>query len=122
MRIRWPGARRAGGATRLDRIFGTAPGAYGSGVEDLFGRDVDRETIGAAYLAAASHSYGGAAGDGTAAPGAFAQRVGSADLLVHAGDDPPAISSKAPKMRRLSAALRRRPSCSAAPPIWSCST
>ncbi len=57
-------------------------------MEDLLGRDVGAATIGAAYLAAASHSYGGAAGDGTATPGAFAQRVGSADLLVHASDDP----------------------------------
>jgi cobaltochelatase CobN len=76
------------GGSRLDRIFGTAPGAYGSGVEDLLGRNVGAATIGAAYLAAASHSYGGAAGDGTATPGAFAQRVGAADLLVHANDDP----------------------------------
>ena len=81
-------ARRAGGATRLHRIFGTAPGTYGSGVEDLFGRDSDPETIGAAYLAAASHSYGGAAGEGSATPGAFAQRVAGADILVHASDDP----------------------------------
>ena len=74
--------------TRLHRIFGTAPGAYGSGVEDLLGRDADTETIGAAYLAAASHSYGGAAGEGSEAPGAFAQRVAGADLLVHPSDDP----------------------------------
>ena len=37
---------------------------------------------------AASHVYGGAQGDGAAAPGAFARRVASADLLVHPGDDP----------------------------------
>ena len=81
-------ARRAGGAARLDRIFGTAPGAYGSGIEDLLGRDVPAETIGAAYLAATSHSYGGAAGEGTGASGAFAQRVAAAELLVHPSDDP----------------------------------
>jgi cobaltochelatase CobN len=83
-------ARRAAGDTaiRLDRIFGTAPGTYGSGTEDLLGRDIDPEAIGAAYLAAASHAYGGAAGEGGAAPGAFAERVGSADLLVHPSDDP----------------------------------
>jgi cobaltochelatase CobN len=67
--------RAANGAIRLDRIFGTAPGAYGSGVEDLLGRKADTETIGAAYLAAASHRYGGTAGDGSEAPGAFALRV-----------------------------------------------
>src|SRR5580658_1185584 len=84
-------ARRAANgktAPRLDRIFGTAPGVYGSGVEDLLGREADTDSIGAAYLAAASHSYGGADGDGDAAPGAFAQRVANADALVHASDDP----------------------------------
>jgi cobaltochelatase CobN len=84
------GARRAAGenAPRLLRIFGTAPGAYGAGVEDLFGRAADTDCFGAAYLEAASHSYGGAAGEGGAAPGAFAQRIAGADLLVHASDDP----------------------------------
>jgi cobaltochelatase CobN len=81
-------ARRANGAARLDRIFGTAPGAYGSGIEELLGRGADSETIGAAYLAATSHRYGGAAGEGTDASGAFARRVGGADVLVHPGDDP----------------------------------
>jgi cobaltochelatase CobN len=81
-------ARRIGGAARLDRIFGNAPGTYGAGVEDLLGRGADADAIGSAYLAAASHRYGGATGDGEAAPGAFAERVGSADLLVHPGDDP----------------------------------
>jgi cobaltochelatase CobN len=84
-------ARRAANgksAARLDRIFGTAPGVYGSGVEDLLGRSADTDTIGAAYLATASHTYGGADGEGDAAPGAFAQRVASADALVHTSDDP----------------------------------
>ena len=81
-------ARRVAGATRLRRIFGTAPGTYGSGIEDLLGRDIDGEAIGAAYLAAASHSYGGAGGDGSAALGAFTQRIADADLLLHASDDP----------------------------------
>jgi cobaltochelatase CobN len=80
-------ARRAG-ATRLQRIFGTAPGAYGAGVEDLLGHDADTDAVGAAYLAAASHAYGGADGEAGAAPGAFAQRVAGADLLVHTSDDP----------------------------------
>jgi cobaltochelatase CobN len=84
-------ARRAANgktASRLDRVFGTAPGVYGSGVEDLLGRSADTGTIGAAYLAAASHAYGGADGDGDAAPGEFAQRVANADALVHTSDDP----------------------------------
>ena len=72
----------------LDRIFGTAPGAYGSGIEDLLGGETDTATLGTAYLAATSHAYGGATGEGVAASGAFAQRVASADLLVHPSDDP----------------------------------
>jgi cobaltochelatase CobN len=72
----------------LARIFGTAPGAYGTGVEDLLGGESDRDALGAAYLAAASHTYSGADGVGTAAPGAFTARVANADLLLHPGDDP----------------------------------
>ena len=83
-------ARRSAAAetARLERIFGNAPGAYGAGVEDLLGRDAEGAAIGAAYLAAASHSYGGAAGEGVTAAGAFAERVACADLLVHTSDDP----------------------------------
>jgi cobaltochelatase CobN len=72
----------------LARIFGTAPGAYGAGIEDLLGHDRDRDTLGAAYLAAASHAYGGAEGAAASVPGRFAARVANADLLVHPGDDP----------------------------------
>src|SRR6185436_13695230 len=46
-----------GSGPTLARIFGTAPGTYGAGVEDLFGRDSDPDSIGEAYLAAASHAY-----------------------------------------------------------------
>jgi cobaltochelatase CobN len=83
-------ARRAtgGNGDTLPRIFGNAPGAYGAGVEDLLGRDADDNELGAAYLAATSHSYGGAEGEGAAAPSAFADRVAAADLLVHGSDDP----------------------------------
>jgi cobaltochelatase CobN len=76
------------GAQALARIFGTAPGSYGAGVEDMLGREGDRDSIGAAYLAAASHAYGGAEGAGTPVPGAFAARVATADLLLHPSDDP----------------------------------
>ncbi len=81
-------AARRRGPARLDRIFGTAPGVYGAGIEDLLGRDTETDAIGAAYLAAASHAYGGADGEADAAPGAFAQRVAGADMLVHTSDDP----------------------------------
>jgi cobaltochelatase CobN len=72
----------------IARIFGTAPGAYGAGVEDLLGRDINREQLASAYLAAVSHAYGGAEGDAALAPGAFQARVATADLLVHSAEDP----------------------------------
>jgi cobaltochelatase CobN len=81
-------SQRSQGSSPLARIFGTAPGAYGAGVEELLGQESDAAAIGAAYLAATSHSYGGAEGEGTALPGAFAARVASADLLLHGSDDP----------------------------------
>ena len=81
-------ARKTGAAPA--RIFGSSPGTYGAGVEDMLaaGDWEAREEIGRAYLAAASHAYGGADGEGTAAPDAFAQRVTEAELLIHTGDDP----------------------------------
>ncbi len=80
------GAVRSG--ETLARIFGSAPGAYGAGVEGLLGPDADAAEVGAAYLAAASHVYDGAEGRATAMPGGFADRVAAADLLIHPGDDP----------------------------------
>jgi cobaltochelatase CobN len=72
------------------RIFGSSPGTYGAGTEDLLARGdwQTREEIGRAYLQATSHAYGGAGGEGVSAPGAFAARIAEADLLVHTGDDP----------------------------------
>jgi len=72
------------------RIFGTSPGTYGAGVEDLLSRGEwgAREEIGRAYLDATSHAYGGAEGEAISAPGAFEGRIAEADLLVHTGDDP----------------------------------
>ncbi|UCI33982.1 cobaltochelatase subunit CobN [Mesorhizobium sp. B4-1-4] len=72
------------------RIFGTSPGTYGAGVEELLssGDWGAREEIGRAYLDATSHAYGGAGGEGISAPGAFEGRIADADLLVHTGDDP----------------------------------
>jgi cobaltochelatase CobN len=84
-------ARRGANGTsafRLDRIFGGAPGAYGAGTEDMLGRNVDADAIGAAYLRAASHVYRGAEGEAGAAPDTFAARVAGADMLVHVSDDP----------------------------------
>lgn len=72
------------------RVFGSAPGSYGAGIEEMqaSGAWDTREELGRAYLDAASHAYGGAEGAGAAAFGAFADRVAIADILVHAGDDP----------------------------------
>ena len=70
------------------RIFGTAPGAYGAGIESMLGGENRRADIGAAYLAAVSHAYGGAEGAATPMPEGFAERVAGADLLLHPGDDP----------------------------------
>ncbi|MCJ8141962.1 cobaltochelatase subunit CobN [Ancylobacter sp. A5.8] len=69
------------------RIFGTAPGAYGAGLDGLEA-DAPREAVGAAYLASASHAYGGPEGQARPVPGAFVARVAAADLLVHGADDP----------------------------------
>lgn len=70
------------------RIFGSAPGAYGAGVEDMLRAVEDLDTLGRAYLAFTSHAYEGAEGRPVERPGAFAERVKSADLLLHSGDDP----------------------------------
>ncbi|CCE05296.1 putative cobaltochelatase cobN subunit [Bradyrhizobium sp. STM 3843] len=79
-------AKRRGDS--LARVFGGAPGTYGAVTANLvLGTAWDnREQLGEAYLAAASHSFGGAH---EAAPGeaAFRDRVRSADALVHPQDD-----------------------------------
>src|SRR5262245_6899897 len=80
-------AARSAGAP-IARIFGTAPGVYGAGVEDLLGRGIDRRKLGENYLAAGSHAYGGAEGDAVAAPGGFEARIAAADVLVHSAEDP----------------------------------
>jgi cobaltochelatase CobN len=54
----------------------------------LLGRSADTDAIGAAYLTAASHSYGGADGEARAANGEFRQHVANADALLHISDDP----------------------------------
>jgi cobaltochelatase CobN len=80
-------AHRAAPEKDPARIFGTAPGAYGTGTEDLIGHDHARDAIGEAYLAATSHCYAGAEGAADALPGGFAARIAAADLLLHPSDD-----------------------------------
>jgi cobaltochelatase CobN len=72
------------------RIFGTAPGTYGAGIEERLaqGEWTDRAELGEAFLDAASHAFGGPEGVGHHAPGRFRDQVAAADLLVHTGDDP----------------------------------
>ncbi len=79
-------ARRVGDASR--RIFGAAPSAYGIGLGRTLDADsmATRDDLGRAYLAAASHSYGGAGAEGVGADGAFGERVAGADAFVHVGD------------------------------------
>jgi len=79
-------ARRRGES--LARIFGGAPGTFGAGAAGLAldGAWSDRAEIAEAYLAAASHAYGGR--DAAARPaGDFRARVAQADALVHSQDD-----------------------------------
>ncbi|MCO5057020.1 MAG: cobaltochelatase subunit CobN [Rhizobiaceae bacterium] len=82
-------ALRRRDGTRPRRVFGSAPGTYGSGIEDRLssGNWERREDLGRAYLEGGSFAFGGIAGEG-ARSDAFAERVAEADMLVHASDDP----------------------------------
>jgi cobaltochelatase CobN len=79
-------ARRLAPAIPL-RIFGAAPGAYGIGLTQGIDDDpaLTRHELGARYLATASHAYRGAQGEGVAST-AFAERVATADALIHVQD------------------------------------
>jgi cobaltochelatase CobN len=78
-----------GDALRLatTRIFGAAPGSYGTGVGDLLegGEWAKREQLGAAYLAGSAYAYGKQL-DGVAHATCFAARVAAADGFVHLQD------------------------------------
>ena len=69
------------------RVFGAAPGAYGVGLTRAIDDDpaLARHELAARYLAAASHAYRGAQGEGVATT-AFAERVAAADALIHVQD------------------------------------
>ncbi|TIM17847.1 MAG: cobaltochelatase subunit CobN, partial [Mesorhizobium sp.] len=99
------------------RIFGTSPGTYGAGVEDILssGNWAAREEIGRAYLDATSHAYGGAKGEGrdilegsadVAFIGGFSAALAAlgrnADVIVLDTTDP-----QKPKPRSLSEAVSR---------------
>lgn len=72
------------------RIFGSAPGTYGTGVETQLasGDWTEREELGQTYLDTASHSFSGPEGAGQHEPEGFAAQLRHADLLLHNSDDP----------------------------------
>ncbi len=69
------------------RVFGAAPGAYGIGITRAIDDNptLTRHELAARYLAAGSHAYRGAQGEGVATT-AFAARVATADALIHVQD------------------------------------
>ncbi|HQT84250.1 MAG: cobaltochelatase subunit CobN [Acidiphilium sp. 37-64-53] len=69
------------------RIYGAAPGDYGSGVADRLARGGfrDRDELGRAYLAASSSAYGQGL-DGAADAAGFAALVRKAGAFVHQQD------------------------------------
>ncbi len=69
------------------RIFGAAPGAYGIGLTQEIDRNsmVEREALGARYLAAASYAFCGSNAEGIATKD-FAESVANADAFVHVQD------------------------------------
>jgi cobaltochelatase CobN len=79
-------ARRRGES--LVRIFGCAPGSYGAAAASLaLGMKWEsRDQLGKAYLAGASHAFGGES-NGTEQAQAFKDRIRSADALIHPQDD-----------------------------------
>ncbi len=112
-------ARRRGEAGA--RVFGAAPGRYGAAVADraLDGHWTSRDELGAAYLAASSHAYGGPEGAGHV-DDSFSARIRTADAFVHvsdtAGRDILEASSAADVIGGLAAAAQ---SLGAAPALYS---
>ncbi len=80
-------SRRAAGGTLGPRVFGGAPGRYGTGLGRAAEAGADRAALGEAYLQATTHAYG-AAGEGSPAPVAFRDRVARADAFLHVQDLP----------------------------------
>jgi cobaltochelatase CobN len=77
-------ARRRGEA--LSRVFGSAPGTYGTGVsaQALDGEWATRRDLGRTYLEGTSHAFG--AGGEAQADDSFPQRVEQAEAFVHVSD------------------------------------
>ncbi len=83
-----PLAEAARRGADLARVFGGAPGSYGARAADLAldGAWTSRNELGEAYLASATHAYGGTE-TVRATEGGFRDRVSGADVLVHPQDD-----------------------------------
>ncbi|MFZ5836522.1 MAG: cobaltochelatase subunit CobN [Pseudomonadota bacterium] len=69
------------------RIFGPAPGAYGSGIERTLAEGTwrKREELANSYLAASSYAYGRNC-DGQAGKAALNSRLASVDAVIHVAD------------------------------------
>ena len=80
-------ARRRATETTPLRIFGSAPGTFGLGLNERINAQnfSEREELGAAYLKANSHAYR-ASGEAQQAESAFRDQVKDADLFVHVQD------------------------------------
>ncbi|MBZ9939313.1 cobaltochelatase subunit CobN [Mesorhizobium sp. BR1-1-16] len=77
--------RREGDALR---IFGSQPGAYGSGLQAMMDHDIwrDRADLADAFLGASGFAYGGGA-EGRAAGDQFRTRLGAVDAILHNQDN-----------------------------------
>jgi cobaltochelatase CobN len=80
-------ARRRATESAPLRIFGSAPGTFGLGVNEKINAQnfSERDELGAAYLKANSHAYR-ASGEAQLAEDAFRDQVKDADLFVHVQD------------------------------------
>jgi cobaltochelatase CobN len=70
------------------RVFGPRPGGYGAGLQELIasGNWTDSDDLAQAYLRAGAYAYGQDA-HGTAARGAFEQRLAGIDTVLHNQDN-----------------------------------
>ena len=80
-------AAETAGRWAAARVFGAAPGVYGTALPGMIARGdwASRADFGAAYLEGSCHAYGKDL-DGLPLPALFRRRVGAADALVHHQD------------------------------------
>ena len=76
------------GDAALARIYGSAPGAYGAGLQDMIERGAwtDRDELAEAYLQSGGWSYGSGA-EGQAAHQSFRERLGAVQAVIHNQDN-----------------------------------